>query len=50
MCPPPTSSRSCACVAHAVAVHGGSTAERIDTAHRYLAALLEGLRTPPHGL
>ncbi|MEU5254677.1 hypothetical protein [Streptomyces longwoodensis] len=34
-------------IAHAVSVHGGSPADRVDTAHRYLAALLEGLRTTP---
>ncbi len=35
-------------IAHAVTVHGGTPAERIDTAHRYLATLLEGMRpTPP---
>ncbi|MFB8395666.1 TetR/AcrR family transcriptional regulator [Streptomyces yangpuensis] len=34
-------------IAHAVSVHGGTPAERVDTAHRYLAALLEGLRTAP---
>lgn len=31
-------------VAHAVSVHGGTPAARVDTAHRYLTALLEGLR------
>ncbi|MFI8320662.1 TetR/AcrR family transcriptional regulator [Streptomyces sp. NPDC085529] len=37
-------------IAHAANVHGGTPAERADTAHRYLAALLEGLRaTPPSG-
>ncbi|MEW2074646.1 hypothetical protein AB0941_13570 [Streptomyces sp. NPDC013433] len=36
-------------IAYAVDVHGGTPADRLDTAHRYLAALLEGLRaTPPH--
>ncbi|WP_030245718.1 TetR/AcrR family transcriptional regulator [Streptomyces sp. NRRL S-350] len=36
-------------IAHAVNVHGGTPAERIDTAHRYLSALLGGLRAaPPH--
>ncbi|MEU2494584.1 TetR/AcrR family transcriptional regulator [Streptomyces sp. NPDC007883] len=36
-------------IAHAVNVHGGTPADRIDTAHRYLATLLEGLRaTPQH--
>lgn len=34
-------------IAHAVNVHGGTPAERIDTAHRYLATLLEGLHTTP---
>lgn len=35
-------------IAHAVNVHGDTTpAGRIDTAHRYLATLLEGLRTTP---
>ncbi|KAB1982839.1 TetR/AcrR family transcriptional regulator [Streptomyces triticiradicis] len=34
-------------IAHAVSVHGGTPADRGDTAHRYLAALLEGLRTTP---
>ncbi|GGR60995.1 TetR/AcrR family transcriptional regulator [Streptomyces roseolus] len=34
-------------IAHAVSVHGGTPAERVDAAHRYLAALLEGLRTTP---
>jgi hypothetical protein len=33
-------------IAHAVNVHGGTPADRIDIAHRYLATLLEGLRTP----
>ncbi|MGN5376653.1 TetR/AcrR family transcriptional regulator [Streptomyces lasalocidi] len=33
-------------VAHAVNVHGGTTADRIDTAHRYLATLLEGMHAP----
>ncbi|MFF9164283.1 TetR/AcrR family transcriptional regulator [Streptomyces longwoodensis] len=36
-------------IAHAVSVHGGSPADRVATAHRYLAALLEGLRTTPPG-
>ncbi|MGA5823759.1 TetR/AcrR family transcriptional regulator [Kitasatospora sp. NPDC094028] len=31
-------------IAHAVNVHGGAPAERVDTAHRYLATLLEGMR------
>ncbi|MFH7594817.1 TetR/AcrR family transcriptional regulator [Streptomyces racemochromogenes] len=31
-------------IAHAVGVHGGTPADRIDTAHRYLTALLEGLQ------
>ncbi|WP_280700247.1 TetR/AcrR family transcriptional regulator [Kitasatospora sp. GP82] len=36
-------------IAYAVNVHGGTPADRIDTAHRYLATLLEGLRaTPQH--
>ena len=37
-------------VAHAVSVHGGTLADRIETAHRYLATLLEGMRTatPPN--
>ncbi|ATZ22344.1 TetR/AcrR family transcriptional regulator [Streptomyces lavendulae] len=35
-------------IAHAVHIHGGATpADRIDTAHRYLTALLEGLRSTP---
>ncbi|MFI6150002.1 TetR/AcrR family transcriptional regulator [Streptomyces sp. NPDC051109] len=36
-------------IAYAVNVHGGDPAGRIDTAHRYLAALLGGLRAaaPP---
>ncbi|MER6240761.1 TetR/AcrR family transcriptional regulator [Streptomyces clavifer] len=35
-------------IAYAVQVHGGGPAERIDTARRYLATLLGGLRvTPP---
>lgn len=34
-------------IAHAVDVHGGAPADRIDTAHRYLAALLGGLRATP---
>ncbi|MFB6613317.1 TetR/AcrR family transcriptional regulator [Streptomyces sp. NPDC085524] len=34
-------------IAHAVHVHGGSPADRIATAHRYLATLLEGLRAAP---
>ncbi len=32
-------------IAHAVTVHGGTLADRLDTAHRYLATLLEGMRT-----
>ncbi|MBM9623891.1 TetR/AcrR family transcriptional regulator [Streptomyces zhihengii] len=36
-------------IAHAVNVHGGSTADRIVTAHRYLATLLDGLRLAPSG-
>ncbi len=34
-------------IAYAVNVHGGTPADRIDTAHRYLATLLEGLRATP---
>ncbi|MFG2981765.1 TetR/AcrR family transcriptional regulator [Streptomyces sp. NPDC048258] len=34
-------------IAHAVHVHGGTPADRIDTAHRYLATLLEGLKAAP---
>ncbi|MFB7629526.1 TetR/AcrR family transcriptional regulator [Streptomyces sp. NPDC056149] len=34
-------------IAHAVHVHGGTPVDRIDTAHRYLATLLEGLRAAP---
>ncbi|WP_055585613.1 TetR/AcrR family transcriptional regulator [Peterkaempfera griseoplana] len=34
-------------IAHAVNVHGGAPADRIAAAHRYLAMLLEGMRTPP---
>ncbi|MFD7554523.1 MULTISPECIES: TetR/AcrR family transcriptional regulator [unclassified Streptomyces] len=34
-------------IAHAVDVHSGTSEDRIATAHRYLAALLEGLRTTP---
>ncbi|MQS16676.1 TetR/AcrR family transcriptional regulator [Streptomyces kaniharaensis] len=34
-------------IAYAVNVHGGSPADRIDTAHRYLATLLGGLRAAP---
>ncbi|MEW1638144.1 TetR/AcrR family transcriptional regulator [Streptomyces sp. NPDC093801] len=35
-------------IAHAVHVHGDATpAARVDTAHRYLTTLLEGLRTTP---
>ncbi|MET8750866.1 TetR/AcrR family transcriptional regulator [Streptomyces sp. NPDC004667] len=35
-------------IAHAVQVRGDATpADRIDTAHRYLTALLEGLRSAP---
>ncbi|MEU8587444.1 TetR/AcrR family transcriptional regulator [Streptomyces sp. NPDC048664] len=38
-------------IAHAVNVHDGTPADRIETAHRYLATLLGGLRTAPsrHG-
>ncbi|MGF1430769.1 TetR/AcrR family transcriptional regulator [Kitasatospora sp. LaBMicrA B282] len=32
-------------IAHAVNVHGGPQPDRLATAHRYLATLLEGLRT-----
>lgn len=36
-------------IAYAVNVHGGTPADRIDTARRYLATLLEGLHaTPQH--
>ncbi|TQS28290.1 TetR/AcrR family transcriptional regulator [Microbispora sp. KK1-11] len=36
-------------IAHAVTVRGGTPADRIETAHRYLATLLEGVRpTPPN--
>ncbi|MER8236324.1 TetR family transcriptional regulator [Streptomyces sp. NPDC094049] len=31
-------------IAYAVNIHGGATADRIDTAHHYLALLFEGLR------
>ncbi|MFJ3921994.1 TetR/AcrR family transcriptional regulator [Streptomyces sp. NPDC090022] len=34
-------------IAYAVQVHGGDPADRIDTAHRYLSTLLEGLRAAP---
>ncbi|MFF4579884.1 TetR/AcrR family transcriptional regulator [Streptomyces sp. NPDC001373] len=34
-------------IAYAVNVHGGTPADRIDTAHRYLATLLEGLHATP---
>ncbi len=34
-------------IAHAVSVRGSVPADRVDTVHRYLAALLEGLRTTP---
>ncbi|MFI9561713.1 TetR/AcrR family transcriptional regulator [Nonomuraea endophytica] len=34
-------------IAHAVNVHGGTYDDRIDTAHRYLATLLGGLRATP---
>ncbi|KOV31906.1 TetR family transcriptional regulator [Streptomyces sp. XY431] len=34
-------------IAYAVNVHGGTPADRIDTAHRYLTTLLEGLRAAP---
>ncbi|MEV5376156.1 helix-turn-helix domain-containing protein [Streptomyces nondiastaticus] len=34
-------------IAYAVDVHGSAPADRIDTAHRYLAALLGGLRATP---
>ncbi|MEU6665265.1 helix-turn-helix domain-containing protein [Streptomyces sp. NPDC046727] len=37
-------------IAHAVTVHGGTLADRLETAHRYLATLLGGMRTatPPN--
>ncbi|MEU6238775.1 TetR/AcrR family transcriptional regulator [Kitasatospora sp. NPDC047058] len=34
-------------IAHAVNVHGGTPADRIDTARRYLATMLGGLRATP---
>ncbi|MFF7635933.1 TetR/AcrR family transcriptional regulator [Kitasatospora sp. NPDC008050] len=34
-------------IAYAVNVHGGTPTDRIDTAHRYLATLLEGLHSTP---
>ncbi|MER5480626.1 TetR/AcrR family transcriptional regulator [Streptomyces sp. NPDC002734] len=34
-------------IAHAVAVHGGTTGDRIDTGRRYLATLLDGMRPGP---
>ncbi|WP_153813350.1 TetR/AcrR family transcriptional regulator [Streptomyces sp. SUK 48] len=34
-------------IAHAVNLHGGDTASRLRTAHRYLTTFLEGTRTPP---
>jgi len=34
-------------IAHAVTVHGGAPADRVDTARRYLATLLEGMRPTP---
>ncbi|MFD3831862.1 MULTISPECIES: hypothetical protein [unclassified Streptomyces] len=34
-------------IAHAVNVHSGNVADRTDTAHRYLATLLSGLRAAP---
>ncbi|MEU7041584.1 TetR/AcrR family transcriptional regulator [Streptomyces varsoviensis] len=34
-------------IAHAVAVHGGTPADKIATGHRYLATLLEGVRPAP---
>ncbi|MEV0193653.1 helix-turn-helix domain-containing protein [Kitasatospora purpeofusca] len=34
-------------IAYAVDIRGGASADRIDTAHRYLAALLGGLWTAP---
>ncbi|KJY33047.1 TetR/AcrR family transcriptional regulator [Streptomyces sp. NRRL S-495] len=34
-------------IAYAVNVHGGTPADRIDTAHRYLTTILEGLRAAP---
>ncbi|QJS13986.1 TetR/AcrR family transcriptional regulator [Streptomyces argyrophyllae] len=35
-------------IAHAVNVHDGPPADRVDTAHRYLATLLSGLRAAPN--
>ncbi|MEV7807401.1 helix-turn-helix domain-containing protein [Microbispora sp. NPDC088329] len=35
-------------IAHAVTVHGGTPADRVGTARRYLATLLEGMRPTPH--
>ncbi|MFJ8230778.1 TetR/AcrR family transcriptional regulator [Streptomyces sp. NPDC094448] len=37
-------------IAHAVDVHGGTPADRIDTAHRYLETLLGGLSAAAPGL
>ncbi|MDT0613041.1 TetR/AcrR family transcriptional regulator [Streptomyces lancefieldiae] len=34
-------------IAYAVDVHGGAAADRVGTAHRYLATLLGGLRATP---
>ncbi|MET8546258.1 TetR/AcrR family transcriptional regulator [Kitasatospora sp. NPDC004799] len=34
-------------IAHAVNVHGGTPADRTETAHRYLDTLLEGMRPAP---
>ncbi|MER8116667.1 helix-turn-helix domain-containing protein [Streptomyces sp. NPDC094031] len=34
-------------IAHAVNLHGGDTASRLRTAHRYLTTFFEGTRTPP---
>nr|WP_242438921.1 hypothetical protein [Streptomyces sp. CB00455] len=34
-------------IAHAVNVYNGTPADRIDTAHRYLATPLGGLRAAP---
>ena len=34
-------------IAHAVNVHGGTPADKTETAHRYLDTLLEGIRPAP---
>ncbi|WP_416486052.1 TetR/AcrR family transcriptional regulator [Streptomyces sp. CL12] len=34
-------------IAHAVNLHGGDTASRLHTAHRYLTTFFEGARVPP---